>query len=77
MTWGGHMGTTAKPTRDNRTITVDFKNEATYFQLLGDGSHADKRGSKRGSRNKRTGNVDPCGDSQNRGRKQRDTVGEP
>src|SRR5712671_4442768 len=31
------MGTTAKPTRDNRTITVDFQNEATYFQLLGDG----------------------------------------
>ncbi len=31
------MGTTAKPTRDNRTITGDFQNEATYFQLLGDG----------------------------------------
>src|SRR6266853_3953013 len=31
------MGTTAKPTRENRTITVDFQNEATYFQLLGDG----------------------------------------
>jgi hypothetical protein len=31
------MGTTAKPTRENRTITVDFRNEATYFQLLGDG----------------------------------------
>jgi hypothetical protein len=31
------MGTAAKPTRDNRTITVDFQNEATYFQLLGDG----------------------------------------
>jgi hypothetical protein len=31
------MGTTAKPMRDNRTITVDFQNEATYFQLLGDG----------------------------------------
>jgi hypothetical protein len=31
------MGTTAKPTRDNRTITVDFQNETTYFQLLGDG----------------------------------------
>ena len=24
-------------TRENRTITVDFQNEATYFQLLGDG----------------------------------------
>src|ERR671936_1459337 len=31
------MGAAAKPTRQNRTITVDFQNEATYFQLLGDG----------------------------------------
>ena len=31
------MGTAAKPTRANRTITVDFRSEATYFQLLGDG----------------------------------------
>jgi hypothetical protein len=31
------MGTAAKPTRENRTITVDFQNEATYFQLLADG----------------------------------------
>ena len=31
------MGTAAKPTRENRTITVDFQDEATYFQLLGDG----------------------------------------
>src|SRR2546422_657009 len=31
------MGTAAKPTRANRTITVDFQNETTYFQLLGDG----------------------------------------
>src|SRR5262249_32669570 len=30
------MGTTAKPTRENRTITVDFQNETAYFQLLGD-----------------------------------------
>jgi hypothetical protein len=37
MTWGQHMGTAAKPTRENRTITVDFRSEATYFQLLGDG----------------------------------------
>jgi len=37
MTWGRHMGTAAKPTRENRTITIDFQNEATYFQLLGDG----------------------------------------
>jgi hypothetical protein len=28
---------TAKRTRENRTITVDFQDEATYFQLLGDG----------------------------------------
>jgi hypothetical protein len=27
------MGTAAKPTRENRTITVDFRSEATYFQL--------------------------------------------
>ena len=31
------MGTAAKPTRKNRTITVNFQNEATYFQLLGHG----------------------------------------
>src|SRR5215472_7043752 len=31
------MGIAAKRTRENRTITVDFQNEATYFQLLGDG----------------------------------------
>ena len=31
------MGTAATPTRKNRTITVDFQDEATYFQLLGDG----------------------------------------
>src|SRR3989475_7722055 len=31
------MGTAAKATRENRTITVDFQNEASYFQLLGDG----------------------------------------
>ncbi len=31
------MGTAAKPTRENRTITVDFQNETTYFQLLGNG----------------------------------------
>src|SRR5215475_7638002 len=30
------MRTTARQTRENRTITVDFQNEATYFQLLGD-----------------------------------------
>jgi hypothetical protein len=31
------MGTVAKATRENCTITVDFRNEATYLQLLGDG----------------------------------------
>jgi hypothetical protein len=31
------MGQAAKQTRENRTITVDFRDEATYFQLLGDG----------------------------------------
>jgi len=28
------MAQTAKPTRENRTITVDFNDEATYFELL-------------------------------------------
>ena len=28
---------TAKRTHENRTITVDFRDEATYFELLGDG----------------------------------------
>src|SRR5215467_11697917 len=27
---------TTRQTRENRTITVDFRDEATYFQLLGD-----------------------------------------
>jgi hypothetical protein len=31
------MQNTARQTRANRTITVDFQNEATYFQLLSDG----------------------------------------
>jgi hypothetical protein len=31
------MGTAAKPTRENRTITVDFQNETLYAHLLGDG----------------------------------------
>ena len=30
------MGQAANPTRHNRTITVDFQDEATYLQLLGD-----------------------------------------
>jgi hypothetical protein len=31
------MGIAAKPTRDNRTITVDFQNDTTYIPRLGDG----------------------------------------
>ena len=31
------MGQAAQRTRENRTIMVDFHNEATYLQLLGDG----------------------------------------
>jgi hypothetical protein len=31
------MRSTARQTRENRTIIVDFQNEATYLQLLGDG----------------------------------------
>jgi hypothetical protein len=31
------MRNTARQTRENRTLTIDFRNEATYFQLLGDG----------------------------------------
>ena len=31
------MRNTARQTRENRTITVDFQDEATYFQLLSDG----------------------------------------
>ena len=31
------MRTIARPARENRTITVDFQNEATYVQLLSDG----------------------------------------
>jgi hypothetical protein len=31
------MRNTARPLRENRTITVDFQNEATYLQLLDDG----------------------------------------
>jgi hypothetical protein len=31
------MRSRARQTRENRTITVDFQNEATYVQLLGDG----------------------------------------
>src|SRR5499433_449099 len=37
MTWGRPMRSQAKQPRANRTITVDFQNEATYFQLLDDG----------------------------------------
>ena len=31
------MRNTTHQTRANRTITVDFQNEVTYAQLLGDG----------------------------------------
>ena len=31
------MRHTTKQLRTNRTITIDFQNEATYFQLLGNG----------------------------------------
>src|SRR5215831_787883 len=31
------MCNTTRQTRENRTITVDFRDEATYFHLLGDG----------------------------------------
>jgi hypothetical protein len=31
------MQNTARPTRENRTITIDFHDEPTYLQLLGDG----------------------------------------
>ena len=32
------MRDTTRQTRENRTLTVDFQNETTYFQLLGDGT---------------------------------------
>jgi hypothetical protein len=31
------MGIVAQPTRENRSITVDFRNETTYVQRLDDG----------------------------------------
>jgi hypothetical protein len=31
------MGQTIKATRENRTITVDFQDESTYFELIHDG----------------------------------------
>lgn len=31
------MGTAATPARENRTITVDFRDDATYFHLIADG----------------------------------------
>ena len=36
MIEGDTLGTAAKPTRENRTITIDFRAEATYCRLLGD-----------------------------------------
>src|SRR5262245_59996800 len=35
-TRGITMRNTARQTRENRTITVNFRSEAAYFQLLGD-----------------------------------------
>jgi hypothetical protein len=35
-TRGVTMRNTARQTRENRTITVNFQSEAAYFQLLGD-----------------------------------------
>jgi hypothetical protein len=31
------MRNTVRQSRENRTITIDFHDEATYFQLLSDG----------------------------------------
>ena len=31
------MGNTAKATRENRTMTVDFQEDSAYLQLLSDG----------------------------------------
>jgi hypothetical protein len=31
------MSSPSKPTRENRTITIDFQDETTYFRLLEDG----------------------------------------
>jgi len=31
------MGQTAKTARENRTITVDFQDRSTYFQLIHEG----------------------------------------
>jgi hypothetical protein len=31
------MGQAAKAARENRTITVDFHDDSTYFQLMNDG----------------------------------------
>jgi hypothetical protein len=31
------MRTTARQTHENRTITVDFQDDTTYFRLLGNG----------------------------------------
>jgi hypothetical protein len=35
---GSAMGQAGKRTRHNRTTTVDFQNEATYFRLLNNGN---------------------------------------
>ena len=33
------MGTAAKPTRENRTITIDFQNETTTFSCWATAKH--------------------------------------
>jgi hypothetical protein len=38
MPWGGHRGTAAPRTRENRTLTVAFRDDATSVPLLGAGT---------------------------------------
>ena len=37
------MGQSAKPIRENRTITVDFHDESTYFQLIRTSNSLEKK----------------------------------
>jgi hypothetical protein len=43
------MRNTTRQARENRTLTVDFQNEATYFQLFGDGKAFLEWGSSQGA----------------------------
>src|SRR5919197_3911623 len=36
MIEGRHVSIAAKPRQENRTITIDFHDEATYFRLIDD-----------------------------------------